>query len=100
MATKQDLDFTYSSIDKIFRLSFGEMADYSGARFNGNFGMSLEEGQKQKHQFITGSLNIQKDSKVLDMACGWGPFLNYLKQTGAKGTGVTLSKGQAAACVK
>lgn len=52
MATKQDLDFTYSNIDKIFRLSFGEMADYSGARFNGDFTRSLEEGQRQKHQFI------------------------------------------------
>jgi cyclopropane-fatty-acyl-phospholipid synthase len=100
MATKQDLDFTYSSIDKIFRLSFGEMADYSGAMFNGNFGLSVEEAQKKKHEFIAGSLNIKKDSKVLDMACGWGPFLNHLKQLGAKGTGVTLSKGQAAACVK
>ena len=37
MATKQDLDFTYSTIDKIFRLSFGEMADYSGAKFDGDF---------------------------------------------------------------
>ena len=29
-----------------------------------------------------------------------GPFLNHLKQIGAKGTSVTLSKGQAIACVK
>ena len=43
MATKQDLDFTYSTIDKIFRLSFGEMADYSGARFDGNFALTVEE---------------------------------------------------------
>lgn len=99
MATKQDLDFTYSSIDKIFRLSFGEMADYSGARFDGDFSMSIEEGQRKKHQFIAESLHIKKDSKVLDMACGWGPFLNYIKQIGAKGKGVTLSKGQAMACV-
>lgn len=99
MATKQDLDFTYSSIDKIFRPSFGEMADYSGARFDGDFSMSVEEGQRKKHQFIAESLHIKKDSKVLDMACGWGPFLNYLKQIGAKGKGVTLSKGQAMACI-
>ncbi len=100
MATNQDLDFTYTSIDKIFRLSFGEMADYSGARFDGDFSMTVEEGQRKKHQFIAESLYIKKDSKVLDMACGWGPFLNYLKQIEAKGIGVTLSKGQAAACVK
>ncbi|MEO7044199.1 MAG: class I SAM-dependent methyltransferase [Ferruginibacter sp.] len=99
MATKQDIDFTYSSIDKIFRLSFGEMADYSGAKFDGDFSLSVEEGQRKKHQFIAESLNIKKGSKVLDMACGWGPFLNYLRHIEANGKGVTLSKGQAAACV-
>lgn len=100
MATKHDLDFTYTSIDKIFRLSFGEMADYSGARFGGDYSVTIEEGQRKKHRFIAESLNIKKDSKVLDMACGWGPFLNYIKQSGAKGTGVTLSRGQALACIK
>lgn len=100
MATKQDLDFTYSTIDKIFRLSFGEMADYSGARFDGDFSLTVEEGQRKKHKFIAESLNIKEGSKVLDMACGWGPFLNYIRQLGAKGIGVTLSTGQAEACVK
>jgi cyclopropane-fatty-acyl-phospholipid synthase len=100
MATKQDLDFTYTTIDEIFRLSFGEVADYSGARFGGDFSLSLEEAQKQKHKFIADSLNVKAGSKVLDMACGWGPFLNYLRSIGAKGMGVTLSSGQAAACVK
>ena len=76
------------------------MADYSGARFDGDFNMTLEEGQKQKHKFIADSLHIAKDSKVLDMACGWGPFLNYIRQLGAKGIGVTLSTGQAEADVK
>jgi cyclopropane-fatty-acyl-phospholipid synthase len=76
------------------------MADYSGARFDGNFALTVEEGQRKKHQFIAESLHIGKDSKVLDMACGWGPFLNYIRQLGAKGIGVTLSTGQAEACVK
>ena len=35
MATKKDLDFAYSTIDKIFRLSFGEMSDFSGAKYDG-----------------------------------------------------------------
>jgi cyclopropane-fatty-acyl-phospholipid synthase len=100
MATKKDIDFTYSSIDKIFRLSFGEMADYSGAMFNGNFDISVEKAQAQKHRFIADSLNIHNGSKVLDMACGWGPFLNYIRLKGADAIGVTLSKGQAEACVK
>ncbi len=32
------------------------------------------------------------------MGCGWGPFLNYLREVGAKGIGLTLSQGQYAAC--
>ena len=99
MANKQDLDFTYSSIDKIFRLSFGEMADYSGAKFDGDFSVPVEKGQRRKHVFISDSLNIHKGSKVLDMACGWGPFMNHLKHLGAVGKGVTLSREQARACV-
>lgn len=101
MATKEDLDFTYSTIDKIFRLSIGETADYSGAKYDGDFSMSLEEAQRAKHRFIADSLHINKGSRVLDMACGWGPFLKYIThEREAEGIGLTLSQGQAAACQK
>ncbi len=101
MADKKDLDFTYTTIDKIFRLSIGETGDYSGAKYDGDFSMSLEEAQRAKHEFIANSLNINKGSKVLDMACGWGPFLKYVTQErGAKSIGLTLSQGQAEACQK
>jgi cyclopropane-fatty-acyl-phospholipid synthase len=101
MAEKHDLDFTYTTIDKIFRLSMGETADYSGAKYDGDFTMTLEEAQKAKHKFIADSLNIKQGSKVLDMACGWGPFSTYItKERGATSIGLTLSKGQAAACRK
>jgi cyclopropane-fatty-acyl-phospholipid synthase len=35
MARAFDLDFTYSIIDRIFRLSLGEMADFSGPSSTG-----------------------------------------------------------------
>lgn len=98
MANQKDLDFTYTTIDKIFRLSIGQTGDYSGAMYNGDFSLSLEQAQEQKHKFIAESLNIGEGSKVLDMACGWGPFLTYINKLGAKTTGVTLSQGQAEAC--
>lgn len=101
MAEKKDLDFTYSTIDKIFRLSMGETGDYSGAKYDGDFSMSLEEAQKAKHQFIADSLHIKKRSKVLDMACGWAPFTRYIvKEREATSIGLTLSQGQADACQK
>lgn len=77
----------------------GETGDYSGAKFDGNFSMTLEEAQKEKHRFIADSLNIIKGSRVLDMACGWGPFSNYIiKDRDANSIGLTLSEGQAKAC--
>jgi cyclopropane-fatty-acyl-phospholipid synthase len=101
MADQRDLDFTYTTIDEIFRLSVGETGDYSGAKYDGNFSMSLEEAQLAKHRFIADSLNIKKGSKVLDMACGWAPFIRYItKEREAIGTGLTLSQGQAKACQK
>ncbi len=101
MAEKKDMDFTYTTIDEIFRLSIGESADYSGAKYDGNFSMSLEEAQRAKHKFIADNLNINKGSKVLDMACGWGPFSKYITQEReATSIGLTLASGQAEACQK
>jgi len=99
MADKKDLDFTYTTIDEIFRLSIGESADYSGAKYDGDFTMKLAEAQREKHKFIADCLNIHKGSKVLDMACGWGPFSKYVtEERGATSIGLTLSEGQAKAC--
>ncbi|MCH8904379.1 MAG: class I SAM-dependent methyltransferase [Bacteroidetes bacterium] len=101
MAEKNDLDFIYTTIDKIFRLSMGETGDYSGAKYDGDFSMSLEEAQRAKHQFIADSINVRKGTKVLDMACGWGPFSRYVTtEREAISIGLTLSDGQAEACQK
>ncbi|MFN2458266.1 MAG: class I SAM-dependent methyltransferase [Chitinophagaceae bacterium] len=101
MADKKDIDFTYTTIDKIFRMSMGETADFSGARYNGDFSLTLEEAQQAKHEFIADQLNIHEGSRVLDMGCGWGPFLNYVKKKRkAIGVGLTLSDGQLVACQK
>ncbi len=98
MATARDLDFTYTLIDRLFRLSLGEMADFSGARYDGDFSLSLEAAQRRKHDFIIESLGIRRGSRVLDLGCGWGPLLSRVRELGAEGVGVTLSRGQAAAC--
>ena len=101
MAVKEDLDYTYSTIDKIFRLSLGETGDFSGAMYDGNFTLSLEQAQAAKHQFIARNLNINQKSRVLDLGCGWGPFLNFAtNNVGASAIGLTLSENQAIACRK
>lgn len=98
MATKNEIDFSYTTMDKIWRLSVGEMADFTGAHYEGDFTLTLEEAQKKKHNFISENLNIKEGDPVLDIGCGWGPVLNHLSQIKAKGTGITLSQGQYESC--
>jgi cyclopropane-fatty-acyl-phospholipid synthase len=98
MADRKDLDFTYSLIDRIFRLSLGEMADFSGAKYDGDFSLTLEQAQERKHDFVVEQVGIGPDRRVLDLGCGWGPMLDVVRERGGTGVGVTLSSAQLEAC--
>src|SRR5437660_1631630 len=98
MADRRDLDFTYSLTDRIFRDSMGELADFSRAKYDGDFSMSLEEAQRRKHQHVAEQLGIGPGKRILDLGCGWGALLNFIRNRGGTGIGVTLSAAQAAAC--
>jgi cyclopropane-fatty-acyl-phospholipid synthase len=98
MATRHDLEFSYSLIDRVFRLSLGELADFSGAKYDGDFSLSLEEAQRRKHEYVADQIGIAPGRRVLDLGCGWGPLLDFIRGRGGAGLGVTLSSAQAAAC--
>jgi cyclopropane-fatty-acyl-phospholipid synthase len=98
MADRGDLEFTYSLIDRIFRLSLGELADFSGAKYDGDFSLSLEQAQRRKHEYVADQIGIGPGRRVLDLGCGWGPLLAFVRSRGGTGVGVTLSAAQAAAC--
>jgi cyclopropane-fatty-acyl-phospholipid synthase len=98
VADRDDLDFTYSLIDRIFRLSLGELADFSGAKYDGDFSLSLEQAQRRKHEYVAEQIGIRPGKRVLDLGCGWGPLLAFVREREATGVGVTLSAAQAKAC--
>src|SRR3954451_10559047 len=95
MAERNDLEFTYSLIDRVFRLSLGELADFSCAKYDGDFSLDLEAAQERKHQFVLDQLGVAPGRRLLDLGCGWGPLLDAVRRRGGTGGGVTLSSAQA-----
>jgi cyclopropane-fatty-acyl-phospholipid synthase len=98
MASRADIEFTYTSIDRIFRLSLGELADFSGAKYDGDFTLTLEQAQRRKHDYIAEQIGLGPGRRMLDLGCGWGALLNYARGRGADGVGVALSSAQVASC--
>jgi cyclopropane-fatty-acyl-phospholipid synthase len=65
MADRRDVDFTYSLTDRIIRLSLGELPDCSGAKFDGDFSLSLEEAQRRKHDYVAEQVGISPGRRLL-----------------------------------
>jgi cyclopropane-fatty-acyl-phospholipid synthase len=98
MAQRRDLDFTYSLTDRIVRLSLGELADFSGAKYDGDFSITLEQAQRRKHEYVAEQIGIEPGRRVLDLGCGWGALLSHIRSVGATGVVITLSSAQVASC--
>ena len=77
MAERRDIEFTYSLTDRVIRLSLGDAAEFSGAKYDGDFSMSLEEAQRRKHDYVAEQIGIGPGRRVLDLGCGWGGLLDY-----------------------
>ena len=60
--------------------------------------MTLEQAQRRKHEYVAEQIGIEPGRRLLDLGCGWGALLNFAREQGATGLGVTLSSAQARAC--
>src|SRR3989344_5627960 len=57
---------------------------------------TLDEAQWAKYELIFKKLGLRPGMTLLDLGCGFGGFLKYAAERGVHGTGVTVSKEQAA----
>jgi cyclopropane-fatty-acyl-phospholipid synthase len=98
MAERKDIEFSYSLTDRVVRLALGELADFSGAKYDGDFSLTLEEAQRRKHEYVAEQIGIAPGRRILDLGCGWGGLLDFIRRRGATGVGVTLSSAQVESC--
>ncbi len=59
---------------------------------------TLEQAQENKANYLRSLMRLSGDEKILDLGCGWGAMLKFLRDSGHRGelSGYTLSKEQLA----
>src|SRR5215212_10693625 len=92
------LEPTYSLIDPDRTAQAGELADFGGANYDGDLSLSLEEAQRREHDYVGEQIDIGPGRRKLDLGCGWGALLQYVRERRGTGVGVALSSAQTAAC--
>jgi len=95
VSNKEDINVSYGVDNDFFRLWLDESMAYTCAVFQSEHD-SLEQAQRNKHEFLRRAARIDSDSSVLDIGCGWGANLDYLtRSVGVRdAVGITLSSDQ------
>ncbi len=95
MSSQRELAVSYGVSNDFFKLWLDKKMNYSCALFLSPDD-SLEQAQINKLSFFYDKTRLNKDSRVLDIGCGWGGNLSYLAEDRglADVTGITLAVDQ------
>jgi cyclopropane-fatty-acyl-phospholipid synthase len=94
MANQKEIEAMYDWVDYFHVLRLGDYADFTCAFYDGDFSKTLEQAQRDKHDFALNGINFKPGHRILDIGCGWGPMLNAVRERGGKAVGFTLSSAQ------
>jgi cyclopropane-fatty-acyl-phospholipid synthase len=84
----------YDLDGRLYSLFLDGDQQYSCAYFESP-DQSLDDAQLAKKRHLAAKLRVKPGARVLDIGCGWGGLALYLAEiTGAKVTGITLSREQ------
>ncbi|MEU0280374.1 cyclopropane-fatty-acyl-phospholipid synthase family protein [Streptomyces sp. NPDC006195] len=92
----------YDVGNDFYELVLGPSMVYSCAYWGdgdsyGGDGFTLEDAQRDKLDLICRKLALKEGDRLLDVGCGWGSMaIHAAREYGARVTGVTLSREQAA----
>jgi cyclopropane-fatty-acyl-phospholipid synthase len=98
---KQAISHHYDVGNDFYELVLGRSMVYSCAYWDTDRGagpgFSLEDAQRDKLDLICRKLGLKESDRLLDVGCGWGSMaIHAAREYGARVTGVTLSREQAA----
>jgi len=92
------MDLSDKNVDKIMKWgeeqynnSFNNLSPVGFNNENINTDYIAHQGQKDKYEWIVQNLNINKNSRVLELGFGKLDLMKYVKNTGAKVVGCNLS---------
>ncbi|MEN9944673.1 MAG: hypothetical protein RLY18_631, partial [Pseudomonadota bacterium] len=92
--SKKNIHAHYDLGNAFYRLWLDPSMTYSSAWFGADSNAGLELAQRAKYRNILNSLALQPNSKVLEIGCGWGGFMEEAALAGHQVTGLTLSTEQ------
>jgi cyclopropane-fatty-acyl-phospholipid synthase len=92
---QRQVEVSYDVSNEFFRLWLDEAMFYTSAVFERE-GQTLEEAQRNKMRILCDFAGIDAKSHVLDIGCGWGAAMEYVKREkhAEKVDGITLSRAQ------
>ncbi|MFE9457418.1 class I SAM-dependent methyltransferase [Streptomyces californicus] len=92
---RQAVSHHYDVGNDFYALVLGPSLVYSCAYWQD--GGTLEEAQRDKLDLVCRKLALREGDRLLDVGCGWGSMaLHAARHHGARVTGITLSREQAA----
>ncbi len=93
--SRKNVQEHYDLGNDFYQLWLDRSMTYSCALFDGNTSLSLYEAQKAKYERILQRLAPEPGSRILEIGCGWGGFMEIAATHGCHVTGATLSGEQA-----
>ncbi len=92
--SKKNIEYHYDLGNSFYDKWLDQSMTYSSAYFDKD-NQNLYDAQISKYHQIAKSLNLNENSKVLEIGCGWGGFSSYIaKNFKSKIDAITISKEQ------
>lgn len=92
--SKKNISYHYDLGNDFYKHWLDKSMTYSSAIFSST-NSDLFEAQINKYKEIAKPLNLNENSTLLEIGCGWGGFATFIaKNYGANVTAITISKEQ------